>query len=154
LRKRISLTIALFCAATTLAKADDSHPQSFLHSVKPVAGSPNASNDASLKPAKPASRGGAFTGRASWYGGGEKLARHTASGEVFHPDALTAAHRSLPLGTRLVVSANGRSIVVRVNDRGPAKWTGRSLDLSRGAARALGIMGKGTALVSYRVASL
>ena len=95
-----------------------------------------------------------MTTRASWYGGGERLSRRTASGEVFHPDALTAAHRSLPLGTRLLVSANGRSIMVRVNDRGPAASTGRSLDLSRGAARALGIIRSGTARVSYRVAGL
>ena len=67
----------------------------------------------------------------SWYGGGERLNRHTASGEVFRPHGLTAAHRSLPLGTRLAVSYGGRTVVVRVNDRGPAAWTGRSLDLSR-----------------------
>lgn len=97
---------------------------------------------------------GGVTTRASWYGGNERLARRTASGEVFHPDGMTAAHRTLPLGTHLVVSANGRSIVVRVNDRGPAKATGRSLDLSRGAARALGIIRAGTARVTYRVASL
>lgn len=89
---------------------------------------------------------------ASWYGGGEKLNRHTANGEVFRPNGLTAAHRTLPLGTRLHVSANGRSVVVRVNDRGPAAWTGRSLDLSRGAARALGFINSGTTRVSWRVA--
>jgi rare lipoprotein A len=89
---------------------------------------------------------------ASWYGGGEKLARHTASGEVFQPNGLTAAHRTLPLGTRVRVACNGRSVVVRINDRGPAKWTGRSLDLSKGAARALGIIGKGTARVTWQAA--
>jgi rare lipoprotein A len=89
---------------------------------------------------------------ASWYGGGEKLARHTASGQVFRPHGFTAAHRTLPLGTRLLVSANGRSVMVRVNDRGPAAWTGRSLDLSRGAAQALGMLGAGTARVTWRVA--
>ena len=52
----------------------------------------------------------------------------------------------------LRVSANGRSVIVRVNDRGPAAWTGRSLDLSRGAARALGMIGTGTARVSWRIA--
>ena len=98
--------------------------------------------------------GGGGVTRASWYGGGERLSRHTASGERFNPNALTCAHRTLPLGTRLIVSANGRSVTVRVNDRGPAKWTGRSLDLSKGAARALGIIGTGTATVSYHIASL
>ena len=78
---------------------------------------------------------------ASWYGGakGEHLARRTASGEVFRPSALTAAHRSLPFGSRLRVSFRGRAVVVRVNDRGPNINTGRSLDLSRGAASAIGL---------------
>ena len=86
-------------------------------------------------------RHAAGTVLASWYGGakGERLARHTASGEIFRPAALTAAHRSLPFGTRLRVSFRGRSVVVRVTDRGPAARTGRSLDLSRGAASAIGL---------------
>jgi rare lipoprotein A len=84
---------------------------------------------------------GARFARASWYGGGEKLARHTASGEVFRPSGLTVAHRTLPFGTRLRIAFNGRSVIVRVNDRGPAAYTGRSIDLSRGAARAIGMNG-------------
>lgn len=83
------------------------------------------------------------TALASFYGHGEKLNSHTASGERFNPYGLTAAHRSYPLGTRLLVSYGGRSVVVRVNDRGPAAYTGRSLDLSYGAARALGMGGTG-----------
>ena len=78
---------------------------------------------------------------ASYYGHGEKLSQHTASGERFNPHGLTAAHRTLPFGTHLRVTYRGRSVVVRVNDRGPAKATGRSLDLSYGAARALGMSG-------------
>ena len=78
---------------------------------------------------------------ASYYGHGEKLSRHTASGEYFNPHNYTAAHRTLPFGTHLRVSYRGRSVVVRVNDRGPSKSTGRSLDLSYGAARALGMSG-------------
>lgn len=74
----------------------------------------------------------------SWYGGGERLNHHTASGEVFRPHGLTAAHRSLPLGTRLRVCYRG-CVVVRVNDRGPSVRTGRSLDLARGAAAAIGL---------------
>jgi len=95
---------------------------------------------------------GANSSLASWYGGGDKLSRRTASGEAFHPDALTAAHRTLPFGTRLEVRAGARSVIVRVNDRGPGKATGRALDLSRGAARALGIISRGTARVTWRVA--
>ena len=75
--------------------------------------------------------GGGSLVRTSWYGGGERLNRHTASGAVFRPNGLSAAHRSLPLGTRLQVTYNGHAVVVVVNDRGPAAWTGRQLDLSR-----------------------
>jgi rare lipoprotein A len=83
--------------------------------------------------------------RASWYGGGEKLSARTANGERFVAGGLTAAHRSLPFGTRIRVTnvQTGRSAVVRVNDRGPAASTGRSLDLARGAARAIGLQSVG-----------
>jgi rare lipoprotein A len=77
---------------------------------------------------------------ASFYGGGERLNSHTANGERFHSGALTAAHRSLPFGTLLHVCYRSCT-TVRVNDRGPAAWTGRSLDLSRGAARSIGMPG-------------
>jgi hypothetical protein len=78
---------------------------------------------------------------ASWYGGGEKLAKHTANGEVFNPGAMTAAMRSCPFGTKVKVTnpKNGKWVIVRVNDRGPAKWTGASIDLTRAAARKIGI---------------
>ena len=91
--------------------------------------------------------------RASWYGGGERLSGHTASGEVFRPMDLTAAHRTLPFGTMLKVTASstGRSTIVRVNDRGPAAYTGYGIDLSRGAATALGIVGKGGQKVTIEV---
>lgn len=74
---------------------------------------------------------------ASFYGHGERLSRHTASGAVFNPHALTAAHRSLPFGTHLRVCHHG-CVTVVVNDRGPFV-RGRSLDLSYGAARAIGM---------------
>ena len=76
---------------------------------------------------------------ATWYGD-ELRGRRTANGEVFNPDGLTAAHRSLPFGTCLVVAnpKTGKSVRVRVNDRGPFT-PGRSLDLSKGAARAIGM---------------
>ena len=83
-------------------------------------------------------------GRASWYA----LTSRTASGERMNPRALTAAHRSLPFGTRLKVTnkRNGRSVVVRINDRGPFV-KGRVLDLSRGAAQSLGFVSSGQASV-------
>jgi rare lipoprotein A len=97
---------------------------------------------------------GAFTAMTSWYGGGPRRYEpnsHTASGERFDKWGLTAAHRTLPLGTRLLLSHAGRSVVVRVNDRGPAAWTGRSLDVSRGAAARLGLIQSGTGRVSVTV---
>lgn len=86
---------------------------------------------------------------ASWYGGGEKLNKHTANGDVFNPNALTAAMRSCPFGTMVKVTnpRNGKSVVVRINDRGPAKKTGASIDLSRKAARIIGI-NKGPVIIS------
>ena len=88
----------------------------------------------------------AQSGGASWYGSGHR----TASGERFNPNGMTAAHRSLPFGTRVRVEnrRTGRSVVVRINDRGPFV-RGRIIDLSRGSARALG-MG-GTTYVSLHV---
>ena len=85
---------------------------------------------------------------ASFYGHGEKLSRHTASGAVFNPHALTAAHKTLPFGTHLRVCHRGCATVV-VNDRGPFV-RGRSLDLSYGAARAIG-MGSTSAITVQRL---
>ncbi len=87
------------------------------------------------------------TGRASYYG--ERFrGRRTASGERFDPDALTAAHRTLPFGTRLRVTneRSGRSVIVRVTDRGPFHGS-RILDLSKAAARRIGMVQSGTARV-------
>lgn len=89
----------------------------------------------------------AFSGRASWYGPGFH-GRRTASGEIFNQNALTAAHPSLRFGTRVRVTNlnNGRSITVRINDRGPyAK--GRVIDLSAAAARSVGLIRSGVAPV-------
>lgn len=86
-------------------------------------------------------------GKASWYG--ERFrGRSTASGEPFNPDDLTAAHKTLPFGTRVrvVVPKTGRSVVVRINDRGPF-IKGRVIDLSRAAAERVGIKRLGVARV-------
>lgn len=87
-------------------------------------------------------------GTASWYGPGFH-GRKTASGERFNSNDMTAAHRSLPFGTRLKVTneSNGRSVVVRVNDRGPFAHR-RIIDLAKGPAQALGLTSSGTAYVS------
>ena len=81
------------------------------------------------------------TGLASWYGPGFH-GRRTASGETFDSNDLTAAHRTLPFGTRIRVvnESNGREVVVRINDRGPFAH-GRVIDLSRAAARTIGVSG-------------
>lgn len=82
---------------------------------------------------------------ASWYGPRFE-GKQTASGEVFDPQALTAAHRTLPFGALLLVEYAGRQVAARVTDRGPF-IDGRSLDLSQGAAEALGMIEVGVAPV-------
>ncbi len=86
-------------------------------------------------------------GLASWYGPGFK-GLPTASGEPFDPQGYTAAHKTLPFGTDLIVSYRGRSVAVTVNDRGPYV-DGRELDLSQAAARALGLTRVGVDYVEY-----
>ncbi|MBI4514510.1 MAG: septal ring lytic transglycosylase RlpA family protein [Deltaproteobacteria bacterium] len=95
--------------------------------------------------------GASQTGVASWYGPGFH-GNPTSSGEIYDQDDLTAAHPSLPLGSRVAVTnlQNGRSVEVRVNDRGPFV-AGRVIDLSRAAARHLGMIGPGTAPVRIEV---
>ena len=95
--------------------------------------------------------GGGFdasaTGKASWYGA-KHHGKRTASGERFDQHALTAAHRSLPFGTRVKVTNlnNQRSVTVRINDRGPYS-RGRIIDLSRRAATDLDMLRAGVAPV-------
>jgi rare lipoprotein A len=90
-------------------------------------------------------------GVASWYGY-DGSGNETATGERYNPEGMTAAHRSLPLGTKVRVTntRNGRSVVVRINDRGPYV-RGRIIDLSAAAARILGMMGSGVAPVQIDV---
>jgi rare lipoprotein A len=89
-----------------------------------------------------------FTGTASYYWEGSRV----ATGAHYNPDGLTAAHRTLPFGTHLRVTdlATNRSVVVTVNDRGPFV-AGRVLDLSRGAARELGMIDRGVARIRATV---
>lgn len=88
-------------------------------------------------------------GLASYYGA-ELAGNPTASGEPFDPYGYTAAHKTLPLGTQLMVTYGGRSVQVTVNDRGPYVG-GRDLDLSQGAAEYLGLTAAGVDYVSYDV---
>jgi rare lipoprotein A len=94
------------------------------------------------------SGGGSFAGVASFYG--NESGSKTASGQRFNENAMTAAHRSLPFGTKLRVTHKGRSVVVTINDRGPF-IKGRVLDLSTGAARAVGLTASGVGHVTAEV---
>ena len=89
-----------------------------------------------------------MSGMASWYGESQT----TASGERFNKHALTAAHRTLPLGTmvRVTNQKNGRSVIVRINDRGPYGH-GRIIDLSEAAAKQLDMIDAGVAPVTLQV---
>jgi len=95
-----------------------------------------------------------FTGVASYYGP-EEQGRETASGAVFDDRKLTAAHRTLPFGTRLRVTypATGRSVIVTINDRGPF-WPYRTLDLSLAAARRIGLYDHGLGQVEMEIIGL
>jgi rare lipoprotein A len=96
------------------------------------------------------STGRGFSGKASYYG--NESGSRTASGQRFNQNAMTAAHRSLPFGTKLRVTHRGQSVIVTVNDRGPF-IRGRVLDLSKGAARAIGLTGAGVGHVTAEVVS-
>jgi rare lipoprotein A len=88
------------------------------------------------------------TGIASYY----KSGKQSANGERFNPNGLTAAHRTLPFGTKVRVTnlRNGKSVVVRINDRGPF-IRGRVIDLSLGAANFVGMTKSGVAKVTYSI---
>lgn len=146
---KVFTTIALFITLTTSAAADplsdffggvfggQSQPPQTVKG-KSRHGRSVQSNDNDSWYAGSSSHGsGGSRMVASFYGHGEKLSRHTASGAVFNPHGYTAAHRTLPFGTHLRVCHNG-CVTVVVNDRGPFV-RGRSLDLSYGAARAIGM---------------
>ncbi|MEZ2147062.1 MULTISPECIES: septal ring lytic transglycosylase RlpA family protein [unclassified Bradyrhizobium] len=113
----------------------------------------NASSDwrnanAAMTPSSGTGR--SFSGMASYYG--NESGSRTASGQRFNQNALTAAHRSLPFGTKLRVTHGGQSVIVTINDRGPF-IRGRVLDLSTGAARAIGLTGAGVGRVTAEVVS-
>jgi len=96
------------------------------------------------------SSGRSFSGMASYYG--NESGSRTASGQRMNASAMTAAHRSLPFGTKLRVTHGDRSVVVTINDRGPF-IRGRVLDLSTGAARVIGLTGAGVGRVVAEVVS-
>jgi rare lipoprotein A len=115
-----------------------------------IGNSPNSDSwrDASAAIAPSSGFGRSFSGMASYYG--NESGSKTASGQRFNQNALTAAHRTLPFGTKLKVTRGDRSVVVTINDRGPF-IRGRVLDLSTGAARAIGLTSAGVGRVVAEV---
>src|SRR5882757_2768071 len=155
-----SRTALAFVAATLLiggsvteasAKSRHHHHRYHHHharaATEAAAGSSWRDANASIAP----SFGGhSFAGMASFYG--NESGSKTASGQRFNQNAMTAAHKTLPFGTKLRVTHGGRSVVVTINDRGPF-IRGRVLDLSTGAARAIGLTSRGVGHITAEVVS-
>jgi rare lipoprotein A len=140
----------------TEASAKSRHHRHHHHDFHQAGNSNGASNgswggwrDANAAIA-PSGWGRTFSGMASYYG--SESGSRTASGQRMISNAMTCAHRSLPFGTKLRVTHGGRSVVVTVNDRGPF-IRGRVLDLSTGAARAIGLTSAGVGRVTAEVIS-
>ena len=136
-------------AGVTEASAKSRHHRHHHHHSPPrrqSEGIPGSNANAAIAPSSGSGR--SFSGMASFYG--NESGSKTASGQRFNQNAMTAAHRSLPFGTKLKVTHGGRSVVVTVNDRGPF-IKGRVLDLSTGAARAVGLTSRGVGRVVAEV---
>jgi rare lipoprotein A len=156
-----SRTAAAVFAATLLvggtateaaAKGGHHHHHHTRHHHQHLSAGANATSwrDANASIFATSGTGRSFSGMASYYG--SESGSRTASGQRFNQNALTCAHRSLPFGTKLRVSHGGQSVVVTVNDRGPF-IRGRVLDLSTGAARAIGLTRAGVGRVTAEVVS-
>jgi rare lipoprotein A len=147
--------LALF-AATILAggSATEASARSYRHHhhghhhFHHLSGGAPAWHDANAAIAPSSGSGRSFSGMASFYG--NESGSKTASGQRFNQNAMTAAHRTLPFGTKLKVTHGDRSVVVTINDRGPF-IRGRVLDLSTGAARAIGLTSAGVGRVVAEV---
>lgn len=127
------------------------HARAALLLLAVAAGPACASKKYNFPPPEAPGGGTVQEGIASWYGPGYH-GKKTASGEVYDMDGLTAAHPYWAFGTRVRVTllSTGKSVVVRINDRFPAH-KGRAIDLSRGAARQIGLIGPGTGRVRLEV---
>lgn len=136
-------------ASEAAARPYHHHHHHYRHHARAETSSWRNAN-ASLAAPSFGSTGRSFSGMASYYG--NESGHRTASGQRFNQEAMTAAHRTLPFGTRLRVSHGGRSVIVTINDRGPFV-RGRVLDLSTGAARAIGLTSAGVGRVVAEVVS-
>ena len=152
-----SRTALAFIAATLLvggsiteASAKSRHHRHHSHHANHATRPRAATGWTPMPRSAPSGSGRSFSGKASFYG--NESGSKTASGQRFNQNAMTAAHRSLPFGTKLRVTHRGQSVVVTINDRGPF-IKGRVLDLSKGAARAVGLTGAGVGHVTAEVIS-
>lgn len=142
----IALIAATFLAGGLTEASAKSRKHHHHHAAKTTTKSDWRDANAAVTPS--AGGGRSFAGVASFYG--NESGSKTASGQRFDQNAMTAAHRSLPFGTKLRVTHRGKSVVVTINDRGPF-IKGRVLDLSTGAARAVGLTGSGVGHVTAEV---
>jgi rare lipoprotein A len=152
---------ALATTVRDAAAVSSSTTEVAVRSAAPFSGSADRSDEPQIKPIAPTLPIAAppqeprvrsvSQGQASWYGPGF-FGNRTANGEVFRPGTLTAAHRTLPFGTKVRVTnmRNGRTAVVRINDRGPFHGN-RVIDLAHGAAHQLGLVSSGVASVKLEV---
>lgn len=144
--------VALILAAAFFAEQSRAEVVKLGRGVASVDAQPvsdlGANSDNETQPVASPSERPIGSGDASFYGN-ELAGNRTASGEVFDPERLTAAHRTLPLGSRVRVTnvGNGESVIVRINDRGPFHGN-RVIDLSKAAARTIGLIQSGTGRVS------
>ena len=138
----------LIGGSVTEASAKSRHHRHHHHSHHAGKAAAKTWQDANASIGSGSGRG--FSGMASFYG--NESGSKTASGQRFNQNAMTAAHKTLPFGTRLRVTHGGQSVVVTINDRGPF-IKGRVLDLSTGAARAIGLTSRGVGRVSAEVVS-
>lgn len=134
-RTALALFAATLLIGGSLTEASAKSKQRH-HQASKASTSNSAWRDANAAIAPSSGSGRSFSGIASFYG--NESGSKTASGQRFNQNAMTAAHRTLPFGTKLKVTHGGRSVVVTINDRGPF-IKGRVLDLSTGAASAVGL---------------
>jgi rare lipoprotein A len=147
-RTAIAFVAATLIVGGTATEASAKSRHHRHHHARSEANSDWRNANATMTPSSGSSH--SFSGMASYYG--NESGSRTASGQRFNQNAMTAAHRSLPFGTKLRVTHGGSSVVVTINDRGPF-IRGRVLDLSTGAARAIGLTGAGVGRVTAEVVS-
>lgn len=135
-------TVRIAIASLALLAAGFVHAQTAPTSAESAAEPPMAAKEIV---------GDEMQGTAAWYGG-KFSGRRTASGKRFNPNALSAAHRTLPFGTKVKITnmSNDRSVVVTINDRGPTSHA-RIIDVSRAAAKKLGFQRAGLTEVTLEI---